>query len=334
MLDVAECITTMIEAGLWTRTSFPTKEELASRFAAGRSAISGAFTVLETRGVLVLQADPSTKNRLQRLLPPPTNGELVAGKSHERLLAVITERVTNGTWTVDNFPTIMEMCVEFECGTNSVSRALRTAEKQGIVHRSSVAGSSNKKAGQFRYQPGGKARDKAENLAGRITTDIRSGELTGPLPVEQSMCLRYRVIPPTLHEAYDILKANGHIRRVWLPDFSRRVWHIINSRTPTGLVSGEGTKTQAVAADLARRLPEWFRTRADGQPVRRRLPSPESLRKHYHTSWQVVVDALNLLVGLGLLERVDARGKKIADYLPLKLLPKTNGGFMNPRPRS
>lgn len=317
-LEIAESITTLTEAGVWTATRFPHRDELCRRFSTGTTTINAALSILERREVLVPQRDPATKGRIERLLPKPEDAEPVTGAAHERLAALITGNINDGTWTPENFPTIPEFCKQFSVGTNTASKALRQLERDGVVHRSSVIAPNRPGRSSIRYQPVSGKTDKVAYLADQIAADIRSCELYGKLPDMTVMSRRYCVHQQVASGAYRILSADGQIQKMWLPDWSKCTWYAINSRLPNNLIPTVGDKAHDIALDIARRLSEWIYTR-NGKLVAKRLPTPEMLRKPYRTSWETASRALRLLHELGLLRELPGITGRIVDYIPLRL---------------
>lgn len=313
VLEVAESITIMVEGGMWTRDRFPSKEEIARRLAAGHGTVKQAFDLLAERGVLTAQADPATEYRVQRLLPPEPGIEVI-GRSFERIADTIAAHVADGTWAVE-LPTLEEMCGKFGCGAGTICRAMRLAQQRGVVHREWVR-HPNHRHGTYRWMPAGVSPEPEPALVDQMIADIRSRALTSPVLNQGALCRRYRVEQNAMREAVTQLTAQNFMRWAWLPDWSRPVY-MVGDPVPASVLPATGSKANAIAADLARRLPEWIYTRPDGQVAGRRLPAPENLRKHYRTSRPVVVKALNGLVIRGLLDRRDAPGWTEAEYRPI-----------------
>lgn len=295
VLDLAERITTLIEADVWTRTTIPAQQEVQRRMGAGRELIASAFTLLVDRGVLRLYLDREVSPR-PRYLPAKASALHESTSNVAAVGAMIEERLTSGRWTAENFPDIVSMRRELRCRSPIASAALRDLETRGLVRRAKVGRT-------WRWVPAGHAHFEEVPLHERIAKDIHLGVWTGPLPVVIHLSRHYRVGHEKTADALRKLEKSGLIRRVWLPDFTRRVWYVMNDDAPAWLPPGNDTKAVAVAADLVHRMPEWVTVGPAGTLIdRRQLPSLANLVKHYHCHCSVVATAIRALVIRGVLE--------------------------------
>jgi DNA-binding transcriptional regulator YhcF (GntR family) len=232
--------------------------------------------------------------------------------------ALIQDGIESGRWGPGAFPTVQALAVEFRCAAMTASRALRLGEERGLVRKVVVLPPPPATKVVTRWRVVSRHDDPAPrpSAAHRLRSAIRTGEFTGALPTVAELARRLRVNNGTMSRACRELAGEGLLRRVWLPDFSRCVWYVIDGREPRWLPPGEGGKAVAIAADLARGLDRWCRRDESGRWVRRKLPPPYKLGRRYRTGWVEVNRALDLLVGRGLLERVVAPGGAV-DHLPL-----------------
>lgn len=317
MLDVAESITTLIEAEVWTTRSFPVLEEVERRFGASHAVMRGAIRILVSRGVVALQADPASGSHKARHLPAPPPGIAVAMSTPERIIATVTARIESGEYTVDCFPTMEQMIAEFKCGTNTMVKAMQLGKARGVLHKVRKLRPAPGRGVMWIWRP---VEDDVaapeSDLVQRLTTDIEAGTLTGPVKSVNMLARRYRVNDATMREAFTALVEKELLRRVWLPDWSARVWYVIDGKQPGWLPPGDGTRAVAIAADLARRLPQWLSRDEHGRLVRRPLPPREKLRQQYRTHWFTMQRALELLIVRKLLERVEVAGKP-EEYVPV-----------------
>lgn len=245
------------------------------------------------------------------------------GSAAEWVLSVITERIASGEWTAESFPTIEQLVVQLRCGHGTVCKAMQLGKQRGVVDKVLV-----EQSGPFRRQLAWRpvaGMQPRLSLGEQLAAQIRTGSLTGPLPEIVLMARQQRVNQGAVRAAYAELVAQGLLRRVWLPDFTRRAWYVLDGRQPAWLPPGEGTKAVAIAADIARRLPRWMSSGSPGGCVRA-LPPPERLRKHYKTHWACVQTALGLLVARGLLKEVPGAGRSPSAYVPLRVQPAPGAG--------
>ena len=253
--------------------------------------------------------------------PGPRPG---GGSAVDWVLSVITERIASGEWTVESFPTIEQLVAQLRCGHATVCKAMQLGKQRGVVDKVLV-----EQAKPFRRQLVWRPVAGMEprlSLGEQLEAQIRTGSLTGPLPEIDLMARQQRVNQGAVRAAYAELVAQGLLRRVWLPDFTRRFWYVLDGRQPAWLPPGEGTKAEAIAADIARRLPRWMSPDSSGGWVRA-LPPPERLRTYYKTYWGCLQKALGLLVAWGLIKEVPGTGRSPSAYVPLRVQPSPGAGI-------
>jgi DNA-binding transcriptional regulator YhcF (GntR family) len=226
----------------------------------------------------------------------------------EVVLSKIAQRIASGEWTAESFPTVVQMRKQLGCRHGTLTQALLLGQERGVVHKVAILHPAP--VGRiWEWRPASVSGEPP--LVEVLAEKIRSGVLTGPLPTIPEMARECRVHHGTMQEAYEALAVQGLVRRVWLPDFTDLVWYAIDGREPEWLPPGEGTKADAIVADLRRRLPEW---QSAGRV--RALPPVEHLRKHYRTSWGCIVEVLTRLLAEGVLVQVPVPGRATSVYLP------------------
>jgi DNA-binding GntR family transcriptional regulator len=334
-LALAEQITTLIEGGVWTREKFPTVEVIRQRFGPRRDDLKAALAVLTDRKVVAKHADPTIGVHRPRYLPVPGPDAEAAASGPEWLLARIVSRINAGEYTTETFPTIEAMVSEFRCGPTTVLKALKLGQSRGLVQKLQVLRPPPGRGAQWvwRAAPPAAAQgdassavDGEQSLADRLAADIEAGSLTGYVESIAKFARRYRVAYVAMRSALEELVARGRVKRVWLPDWSARVWYVLDGKQPDWLPPGDGTRADAIAADLARRIPRWLAQTPAGKRVRHRLPSREKLRKSYRTDWGTVDSALVSLVERGLLERLPPRNGREGDRFVLVPRPEFEAG--------
>lgn len=307
VLDLAEQIGSLVEAKVWTRTTFPTATDTTRRLKASSADVTAAFDVLVKRGVLRFYLDRDISPRPRHL---PADGAEHHMFDMAYIKTVIRGNVVSNVWAAENFPTLRELARHFRCRATTVSAALRELETEGVVR-------TVKFMRTWRWVPMSHPGFSQPALAHTFADDIRAGVWTGPLPDVVDLALRYHAHRAKMLTALQTLERQGMLRYVWLPDFTRRAWYVIDSLAPHWLPPGRGTKAAAIAADLVHRLPERMTVASDGSVVERRpLPSVTQLRKHYHCHHAVMRNALTALVLRGVLEHVDHPHHQ---YLPLRI---------------
>lgn len=307
VLDLAERIGTLVEARVWTRTTFPTATNASRRLKASPGDITAAFDVLVKRGVLRRYLDRDISPRPRHL---PADGAENHIFDLNSIKTVIRANVVSNVWTPENFPTLRQLARHFRCRPTTVSTALRELETEGVVRTVKVMRT-------WRWVPMSHPGFSRPPLHHTFADDIRAGTWTGPLPDVVDLARRYHVHRAKMLAALQTSERQGLLRYVWLPDFTRRAWYVIDSRAPRWLPPGRGTKAAAIAADLVRRLPEWLTLAPDGSVLERRpLPAVTHLRKHYHCHHTVMKNALTALVLRGVLEHVDQPQQ---EYSPLRI---------------
>lgn len=309
VLDLAERITTLVEANVWTCTNFPTRNDLQQRLAAGRENLAAAFRLLVDRGVLAIYLDREVSSR-PRYLPVDDSAQHACGSAVDYVETSIEHRITSGVWNAANFPSLKAMATELHCRAHTVSAALRRLEARGVVRMVKVTRT-------WRWVPMSHPAFPRPELHYTFADSIRAGLWTGPLPDPVDLARHYHVHRAKMMTALRLLERHELVRYVWLPDFTSRVWYVMDAQTPQWLLPATGTKAAAIAADLVRRLPEWLIVGRDGAIIQRRpLPPITLLRQHYHCPYSVMRTALTALVMRGVLERVEYAQPK---YLPLRV---------------
>lgn len=312
VLDLAERITTLIEAQVWTRTTLPSQQVVQRRLGAGRETIVATFNLLVERDVIRLYYDPEV-SRLPRFLPAQGADEFEVTSSVDRIASIIEDRITSGIWSAENFPNTQDMSRTLRCRTSTVSAALTKLKAHGLVRMVKVKRLT-------RWVPAGHPDWDQTPLYHKVLYDICSGRWTGTLPPMYKLARHYGTRAVSMGEVRDRLARENVIRYVWLPDFTRRAWYVMDIHAPEWLPPAGGTKATAIAADLIRRLPQWAQAEPDGSLVRRSpLPRPTKLAQYYKCEYKQIKEALNILVHGGLLERDETR--PLVEYLPRRLPP-------------
>lgn len=310
VLDLAERVTTLVEAKVWTRTNFPARNAAARRLRAEPCEVAASFRLLVERGVLRFYLDRDISARPRHF---PAEGAEQYAFDLNYLITTIRNNIVSEVWTVDNFPTLAQLASYFRCRRTMVTAALKELESVGVVRRVKVMRT-------WRWVPMTHPEFCRPALQHKLADDIRAGAWTGPLPDVTGLARHYHVHRAKMTAALRMLERLDLVRHVWLPDFTRRAWYVMDTNAPQWFAPVTGAKMAAIAADLLRRLPEWIHLGLDGAVIDRRpLPPITVLRQHYHCHHAVMKKALTALVLRGVLECVDGLSPT---YVPLRIPPR------------
>lgn len=211
MLDIAEQIETLIEAGVWTPATFPTSMELKRLFHAKQETVSGALHVNVSRGHLAVYADPDSGHPRPRFLPRRPESSPLPATGPERVAMIVIERVQDGRWNANNFPTTRQIVGELGCGHGTVEGGMKIAEARGVIIKAHVPATPPARGRRWAWRPATLAPELPPYE--RISTDIRSGVLAGQLPTIKEMGRKLRIDPTRVSDAYRQLAQEGLIYR-------------------------------------------------------------------------------------------------------------------------
>jgi hypothetical protein len=192
----------------------------------------------------------------------------------------------------------------------------------GVLHKITVAPLPGRRGRRQVWRPTTVPSNSTEDDLRRLEADIRSGRMTGRLPTISNAARQHRVHTTAMSALYNRLQQDGVIDLVWMPDLSRRAWHVLD-RSADGdpQYAGVDCRALVITHDLVRRIPEWLVRRPRDRWARTLLPDIETLREEYRTHFSNAELALELLVLLDIVERQIVSSQR--RYLPR---PPVDGG--------
>lgn len=228
-----------------------------------------------------------------------------------QVVTIIVERINDGTWAGNRFPTTTRIAAELRCAQRTLVAALRHLEQHGVLHKVPLLRTGQRGRGHT-WRPTSVKGQWSRDVGSDIEQEIRSGKLTGELPTKMEMGLQRRVSHRVIAEEYQRLKELGLIDFGWSPDLRQQGWWVVAGDPPVRLF--HGSKGLAIAAHLVQRMPLWLARDGRGRWWRRVLPSQKTLHQEYRAHVYLVERALEVLVAAGVLERLE--GSSPRAYLP------------------
>lgn len=296
--DLADLIITRTEHGVWTRSSYPSAEQMAAELDAPRELVAAAVDVLRWRRLLFDQSQPGTGTRL---LPDP---DLSSRNAPRHVADRIAIRIKLGVWDGDHFPGITTIVAQFASSLNTVTSAMQLLKSEGLVHKIVVdSGASGRGSRRQAWRPTSVADQGLRDLTPALREAIRAGSVGPIMPTKVETAERYRVPHGVAADAYHRLQTEGILSLGWLPGGKKPVWYVTNaSDLPPDLLPGE-VRSIALAARLLKDIPDRLVQHRNGTWYRRPLPTQRELADTYHVHAFNVERAQELLVLLNVLER-------------------------------
>jgi DNA-binding GntR family transcriptional regulator len=324
VLDLAERISTLVEAEIWTREHFPTTAVMMVRLRTSARTMVKVMALLQARGIVaravVARGEGTVGGNLRWL---PVDGSVPAGRSRSAQIAeLIAQNIRNGSWAGSTFPTVDQISAKYSSSPMTVSAALRIAAAQGLVHKIVVTAPPPAQRRQLCWRPVADPEPDPGDVTGRIRNAVAKGEFGDRLPPVTRLAADYRVGPNRVGRAYRQLALEGLIVRIWPRRGNRAAWMAVpGPPLRSQPAKPNATKPELLAEDITRRLCEWRWIGLDGRPYRRPFPSTTSLAEQYGVQRTPTMKAaLELLVARGVLQRVP-RVHGGAAYALTELLP-------------
>lgn len=293
VLDLAERVTTLVEADVWTRETMPSQEEIQRRLRAGRETIAETFDLLVARNILRLYYDP-TVCRLPRYLPAHVAAEHEVRWRIDDIAEEVELCLQNGVWTTETFPSITGFSRMFRCRTTTVSEVMSRLATLGLVRRTKVGRS-------WKWAPTNHSDQDEPPLYERTLLDILWGRWTAALPTAVELAGIYRSSPSSILRLCRQLAAAGLIRDRRRPGRQRAVWHVND-----GAIDYETVHHNAavIASDILGTMTAPLQA-LPGDVIDQCAPLPTELQlaQAYRCSPLTIKIALAMLVHQGVLER-------------------------------
>lgn len=304
VLSTAELVFTLIEAGTWTRENFPPVQEMSDFLSVDRPTLEEALQVLGERQVLQEEV---------RWLPADwRNGRSRVSERVARVAEFVRERIRDGTWTAEDFPSGKEIRKVAGCRAETLAEAMKVLEREGLVHQVLVLRPPAR--GRVRvWRPVQVEVNDQADYTGRLRREILAGVLSGVLPEKAALATQYKVHGRTVEQALWLLADEGLVCPVWLRGVRSRVWYVPDSPPRADRCRDRRTRVETIADDVVLLVPQLRWIGVDGRPYQRRVPSPTALARYYGVSRRSVMsEALELLVARRVLVRVPRRDGRTA----------------------
>lgn len=285
VLDLAERITTLVEAGVWTRTTLPPQEEAQRRLGAGRETIVETYKLLVSRNVLRLYYDPEVCH-VARFLPAHVAHDHEVTSRVDDIAEEIEAKIRRGEWCPDRFPDSVQMRRLFRCRSSFIREAMKLVEARGLVREV--------KAGRtWRWMPVGHPAWGEPSLQERVLLDILHGRWTGILPSSRKLADVYQSSSTSIRRLFNELASASVIHDVRAPGRQRAVWQVVDGDIDYKAVDHNAA---VIAADIASTVPHLLDSGSDSVVTRGHpLLTRSYLAQTYHCSEWTIEVALALL---------------------------------------